>query len=152
GPMLPWKRGDLLAALDRLRFAAIAAFLAALASAALVQRGPWLAIPGMALGVWVIAAAAAELLDRIKPWRRGPWARAIGLPRAAWGMALAHAGMGVTLLGIVASSAWQVESLQAMRPGESVKLAGYDFTFEGAQAIEGPNWTGVEGRFRVDVD
>jgi cytochrome c-type biogenesis protein CcmF len=150
GPMLPWKRGDLLAALDRLKFAAIAAFVAALAVAALVQRGPWLAIPGVALGVWVIAAAFAELFDRIKPLRRGRWSRAMGLPRAAWGMTLAHAGMGVMLLGIVASTAWQVESLQAMKPGESVDLAGYRFTFEGARAADGPNWSGVEGRFRVE--
>jgi cytochrome c-type biogenesis protein CcmF len=152
GPMLPWKRGDLLAAMDRLKFAVLAAFAAALAVAALVQSGPWLAIPGVALGVWVIAAAFAELADRIRPLRPGRLARALGLPRSAWGMTLAHAGMGVTLLGIVASTAWQVESLQAMRPGDSVELAGYRFTFEGARSIEGANYTGVEGRFRVDRD
>jgi cytochrome c-type biogenesis protein CcmF len=152
GPMLPWKRGDLLAAMDRLKFAGVAAFLGALAAAALTQSGPWLAIPGIALGVWVIAAAFAELYDRIKPLRPGRFGRALGLPRAAWGMTLAHAGMGVTLLGIVASTAWQTESLQAMRPGQSVALSGYRFTFEGTHSIDGPNYTGVEGRFRVDVD
>jgi cytochrome c biogenesis factor len=32
--------------------------------------------------------------------------RAAGLPRSAWGTALAHFGIGVTLLGIVAVTAW----------------------------------------------
>jgi cytochrome c-type biogenesis protein CcmF len=36
-----------------------------------------------------------------------------------------------------------------MRPGESVDLAGYRFTFEGAQSLEGPNYSILRGTFTV---
>ncbi len=38
------------------------------------------------------------------------WRRALGLPRSAWGTAFAHAGLGVTLLGLAATG-WGVEKI-----------------------------------------
>ncbi len=152
GPLLPWKRGDLWAALQRLKLAFAAAVIAAIATLVVARDGPWLAIPGMALGVWLVAGALVEWGERIRLFRASPldsWRRAVGLPRAAWGMTLAHAGAGLVLLGIVASTSWEVEKLQAMRPGDSVEIGGYSFTFEGASPRQGPNYAAVEGRFRV---
>jgi cytochrome c-type biogenesis protein CcmF len=64
-------------------------------------------------------------------------------------MTLAHAGAGAVVLGIVASTSWEVEKLQAMRPGETVEVSGHSFTFEGATPRQGPNYSAIEGRFRV---
>jgi len=155
GPMLPWKRGDLAGALGRLKFAAFCAIAAMLAVAAFQWRGPWLAIPVFGLGVWAIVGALVEWAERIRLFRAPAGeslSRAIHLPRAAWGMTLAHAGIGVTLLGVVGTSAWEVEKLQIMRPGESVDVAGYHFVFEGVRNLRGPNYTAVEGTFRVSRD
>ncbi|MDP6705209.1 MAG: heme lyase CcmF/NrfE family subunit [Alphaproteobacteria bacterium] len=152
GPLLPWKRGDLRAALQRLWLAFVAAAATAILTLALAHDGPWLAVPGMALGVWLIAGALIEWTDRIRLFRARPWEslrRAVGLPRAAWGMTLAHAGAGAVVLGIVASTSWEVEKLQAMRPGETVEVGGHSFTFEGATPRQGPNYAAIEGRFRV---
>ena len=51
--------------------------------------------------------------------------RARGLPRSAYGGTLAHAGIGLMVIGIVATSAWQSERVVAMKPGDTTDIAGY---------------------------
>ena len=152
GPLLAWKRGDLAGALGRLKFAAAVSVAVTLGVWYWVSEGPVLAALGLGLGVWLLAGVAVELSLRVKLFRAPvleSWRRARHLPRAAWGMTVAHAGLGLLVLGVTASSAWQSESLQVMRPGESVDLAGYRFTFEGAQSLEGPNYSFLRGTFTV---
>ena len=43
---------------------------------------------------------------------------------------LAHLGLGITVLGIVATSAWRVENILSMKTGETVQFAGYQIAFE----------------------
>ena len=57
--------------------------------------------------------------------------RLANLPRSAYGGALAHAGLGIVVMGIVATTAWRSESILAMKPKESADIAGYHLTFEG---------------------
>ena len=143
GPMLAWKRGDLVGAFQRLAVAIVLAFLAA-ALAAWVTRGDGglLADLGIGLSVFVMAGAVVEILGRIKP-SLGPaaaWSRARGLPLSAWGTAIAHFGLGVTLFGIVAESAWKLERVLVMKPAETVEVGGYALTFEGVVPSQGPNF------------
>jgi cytochrome c-type biogenesis protein CcmF len=152
GPMLRWKRGDLLGAVQRLKFAIIATVLALFATLVVAHDGPWLAIPGIALGVWTIAAAVEEAAYRMRLFRvplGESMRRLMRSPRAAWGTTFAHAGAGMVVIGIVASSSWQVEKLQVMRPGERLAVGPYEVEFEGAAPIDGPNYSAVRGVFRV---
>jgi cytochrome c-type biogenesis protein CcmF len=152
GPFLAWKRGDLLGASQRLAFAAALALLAAIAAAAVFQRGPWLATLGIGLGAWLIVGAFSETAYRIKLFRapvEEVWRRAKSLPRSAWGTAIAHAGVGVMVLGIIATSAWQHEKIIAMKPGETTEIAGYTLKFGGVAPGQGPNYTEVIGVFTV---
>ena len=64
-------------------------------------------------------------------------------------MTLAHAGFAVVIAGVTASSAWKVESVQSMRPGDKVTVAGYEYTFEGARRTQGPNYFADRGTFTV---
>ena len=127
--------------------------LAALvATAAVFWRGPWLAPYGIALGVWIIAGALSEWASRVKLFAVGAeetWRRARGLPRSAYGSTLAHAGIGLTVLGIVATSAWQSERVVTMRPGEATDIAGYALTFRGVAPGQGPNYQEQVGLFTV---
>src|ERR1700680_427002 len=66
GPLLAWKRGDLLAAAQRLMAAACLALAIAILVLAFRQRGPWLAPFGIGLGVWLIAGAFTEIAYRVK--------------------------------------------------------------------------------------
>jgi len=75
--------------------------------------------------------------------------RAAGLPRSAWGTAIAHFGIGVTLLGIVVVTAWGVERIAVLRPGDTVDIAHYRLSFDGIFNRPGPNYRDVVARFTV---
>ena len=47
------------------------------------------------------------------------WRRLRSLPRSAFGTTLAHAGLGLAVIGIVATTAWRSEAILAMKPGET---------------------------------
>jgi cytochrome c-type biogenesis protein CcmF len=149
GPILAWKRGDLLGAMQRLFAAGCAALVILVAAFAFAWRGPWLAPFGVALGAWVVAGATAEWASRIKLLAvpaGDSLRRAIGLPRAAYGTLLAHAGLGISVIGIVATTAWQSETVLALKPGGQGEVAGYTFVFHGVGIQQGPNYTEQIGR------
>ena len=152
GPLLAWKRGDLLAAAQRLMVAAIVSVAAIIAVLAVHGSGPWLAPLGIGLGLWLIVGAATEIATRSKlfevRWSES-WRRMRNLPRAAYGTALAHAGVGVMVLGLVATTAWRSERIEALAPGSSIEIAGYALTFEGVQERQGPNYSELVGMFEV---
>jgi cytochrome c-type biogenesis protein CcmF len=152
GPFLSWKRGDLGQALGRLKLAGLAAALVAIAVFALQARGPWLAPLGMALGAWLFFGALLELASRIGLFKVGAGvslARLAGLPRAAIGMALAHGGLGILVIGITAVTLWKVEVITALKPGEAADVGHYRVAFEGTAPLLGPNYSGLSGRFDV---
>ena len=155
GPLLAWKRGDLPGVLQRLKFAAIISALIGLATLYLSWGGPVLAAFGIALGAWLILGPVTDAVERTKLFRAPlaqSWARARGLPRASWGAMMAHAGMGVLVLGITGSTAWTEEKITVMRQGETVTVGGYDYRFEGAEQVAGPNYSAIRGHFSASRD
>jgi cytochrome c-type biogenesis protein CcmF len=152
GPMLAWKRGDLAAAAQRLAVAACLALVAAIGILAWKQRGPWLAPFGVGLGLWLIAGALTEIAYRVKLFE-GSWAdtaRRFGaLPRSAYGTTLAHAGLGLAVIGIVANTGWRSEAILALVPKQSTSIAGYEVSFEGVAPRQGPNYRERVGLFKV---
>ncbi len=65
GPLLSWKRGDLFAALQRLKLAFAIAAGAAVVVLALTGAASLGAACGMALAAWVLAAVVVEWAERI---------------------------------------------------------------------------------------
>ena len=152
GPYLAWKRGDLAAALQRLFVAGLLALVGLTGTFALFWRGPWLAPFGIALGVWIVAGALSEWASRVKLFAAGreeAWRRARGLPRSAYGTTLAHAGIGLMVLGIVATTAWQSERVVTLKVGERMEIAGYDLAFRGVVPNQGPNYQEQVGLLAV---
>ena len=152
GPLLGWKRGDLLGAAQRLLAAAMLAAVAVAAAFALEHGGPVLAPFGIGIAVFVIAGAVTDIAERTMFLRVPLGAalrRAIGLPRSAWGTAFAHFGIGVTLLGIVAVTAWGSERLAEVKPGDTLEISHYRLTFDGVFNRSGPNYRDVVGHFTV---
>jgi cytochrome c-type biogenesis protein CcmF len=143
GPLLAWKRGDVVGALQRLWVAALIAVAAAILSLALVRPASALAACGLALGAWVIAGALAEAGERVRLFK-APWGevgrRAAGLPRGAWGMTLAHIGIGVFALGAAYETAWRSEATEALTLGQSLHLAGYELRLDQVGQAFGPNY------------
>ena len=152
GPLLAWKRGDLAGALRRLVVAAPLALLAGLATIAFVSPRSALAAAGIGLGAWVVAGAVVEAGERVRVFR-APWSevgrRLSGLPRGAWGMTLAHIGIGVFALGAAFETAWRTEATEALSPGQSMRLAGYQLRLERVGEAFGPNYAAQRAIVRV---
>ena len=154
GPLLAWKRGDLLGALQRLWVAFAAAILVALLALYLSGETRVLPVLGLGLATWTATGALVEWADRIKLFRLGAsetWRRARNLPRAAYGMTIAHLGFAISVAGI-AASAYAVEALGVVPVGGSLPLAGYTLTLEKTERLNGPNYLADEGTvvFRRD--
>jgi cytochrome c-type biogenesis protein CcmF len=152
GPLMGWKRGDLLGAAQRLLAAAILAAVAVAAAFAVTHGGPVLAPFGVGIAVFVMAGAATDIVERTMVLRlplHATMRRALGLPRSAWGTAFAHFGIGVSLLGIIGATAWGSERLAEVKPGESLDIAHYRVTFDGLFNRTGPNYRDVVGHFTV---
>ncbi|MGV8832838.1 MAG: heme lyase CcmF/NrfE family subunit [Devosia sp.] len=152
GPLLAWKRADVLAAAQRLIGAAALAIFFTILISALGGVSISLAPFGLLLGFWVAFGAFAELVERTRLGRipvQESWRRLVGMPRAAFSTALAHFGMGVTVLGIVSTSAWQTELITTLNPGESAELSGYTVTFDTFAQVPGPNYMADEARFTI---
>src|SRR6204780_3648603 len=152
GPLMGWKRGDLLGAAQRLLAAAIIAVVAVAAAFAVTHGGPVLAPFGVGIAVFVMAGAVTDNVERTMVLRLPLGAtlrRAAGLPRSASGTAFALFGIGVTLLGIVGATAWSSEHIAAIKPGESLDISHYRLTFDGVFERNGPNYHDVVGHFTV---
>jgi cytochrome c-type biogenesis protein CcmF len=152
GPLLAWKRGDVFAAGQRL-FAAVGVGLLLAAVVLYIHSGgPVLAYFGLAIGFYMIAGAVTDLWLRAgigKVKGNVAFRRLIGLPGSAFGTTLAHIGIGVTVIGIVAATAFQTEHVVEMKPGMQVESGGYTLVFEGMRQGQGPNYTEESGHFNV---
>ena len=151
GQSLAWKRGDLLGAAQRLMVALGLAILMAVALLVAHGGGPLLAPLGAGLGIFLILGSISEIATRSWPAGASPWLalrRAAGLPRQAYGSAIAHAGLGLTVIGI-AATAWHVETITLMHLGDSRNVGGYTLTLAKLSPLQGPNYRETAASFSV---
>ena len=152
GPLLAWKRGDLLGAAQRLSAAGIIALIALAVVMAWTWGGPVLAPLAIGLAVFVMVGALTDLAERTALFR-GPLEtslrRARGLPRSTWGAAFAHAGLGLTLMGIVCETTWNRERILAMQPGDKAMVGGYEATLVGFSQQQGSNYRETISTFKI---
>jgi cytochrome c-type biogenesis protein CcmF len=113
-----------------------------------VQPRKALASGGLVVGFWLIGGALLEMGERLKLFRASvaeSLRRARGLPRGAWGTTLAHAGLGVFVLGASFETAWRVEAAQALSLNGSQPLGAYTVTLTDVVTVEGPNFLAERG-------
>ncbi len=139
GAMLAWKRGDVWRGLRGLwGVLALALALAALAFALQTGRSA-LGPVGVLLGVWVVVGAARDIWARTGRGA-GRIARLTRLPRADWGKALAHAGMGISVFGIAAVTAWAVEDIRVAQVGDRFPVGQFEVELRSVTDRQGPNY------------
>jgi cytochrome c-type biogenesis protein CcmF len=152
GPLMAWKRGDLLGVAQRLIGAAAIALIGIAVTFAVEGGGPILVPFAIGLALYLLAGAATDLIERtglLKVPVRTALARAGGLPRSAWGTAFAHAGLAVTLLGIIGETQWGAERIAEVKPGQVISIRRYDFQFDGLINRQGPNYHELAAHFTV---
>jgi cytochrome c-type biogenesis protein CcmF len=155
GPLLAWKRGDLLAAAQRLIAAGIAALFVMAVVWAWTVGGSTFAPLAIGLALFVIVGALIDTAERIGLFRipfGNALRRARGLPRSAWGTMFAHAGVGIALIGIVCETSWNSENIRTMKPGDVTNIAGYGLKLESLTPHQGSNYREMAANFSVLVD
>jgi cytochrome c-type biogenesis protein CcmF len=116
------------------------------------RGGPVLMPFAIGLAAYGMIGALTDLAERTALFRvplRTSLARAGGLPRSAWGTALAHFGLGVTLLGIVGETQLGAERIAEIRPGQATTLRSYELHFDSFVTRQGPNYRDLVARFTV---
>ncbi len=145
GPYLGWKRAELWPALRHLRVAFIVAVIAAIVAATAIDGRSTLAALAFGFGVWLIAGSLGEFAQRlVRTGYRMP-------PRASLGMTIAHAAMGVIVLGAVGTGAWNSELIRTMKPGDRASFAGFDFRLDRVENLQGPNYVAERATLAVSV-
>jgi len=141
GQMLPWKRGDLVAALQRLRVAFALGVLAAAAFAAFFGT-PFLSVITAGIAIYLTVGGFSDIAQRVTLRTTSLWSRLRGVPLSAWGTSIAHAGMGLTLLGLAATG-WGVETIVAMKPQQSYDVGPYQLAITAITPRNGPNYSEI---------
>ncbi|MEC5216443.1 cytochrome c-type biogenesis protein CcmF [Actimicrobium sp. GrIS 1.19] len=153
GPFVRWKESSVADLLHRLRLIALATLLFAVAAGLLLSSSP-MVVFGVTLAVWIFLATGSNLLERLRhaPAGTAIWQRVRSQPRSYWGMLVAHAGIGVFVVGVTLVKGLEVSNDVTMRVGETTSVGGYDFKFAGLKPINGGNFTGSQGVFEVTRD
>jgi cytochrome c-type biogenesis protein CcmF len=151
GPFARWKRAQLADLAPRLKWVALVVLLLATATPLLFGRWSLLIALGLLLGGWAIAASAVHLGARLKG--DGSLGTRIALvPRAHWGMALAHIGIGVFILGVTMVKGYESANEVRMAVGDTTSVAGYSFKLMAVEEIRGPNYVAARARVEVSHD
>ena len=152
GPFLKWKRSDFYPALNRLKLAFLLSLLSGTTVWSYSTDESFIGIIGITLATWLGTSTLVEFAERINLFKIpffDSCKRITILPRATWGMTFGHFGLAIVIAGITGASAWKTESIQSMKPGDSVNVAGYNYTFEGTFSGKGPNFDFLIGEFTV---
>ena len=98
---------------------------------------------------WVVTMSLEDLwqkLDRGSSTASSRLKNLTKLPGSYWGMQVAHIGIAVCALGVGLSSVYDVQKDVRMVPGDRVEAAGYEFTFDSLDFVQGPNYGASRGQ------
>ena len=143
GPLLAWKRADILQALTRLWAAAVLTAIVCLFIWSGDDGKSVGAVVGFGIAAWIVGGVLTEYAERIRLFRISIGAslrRATGLSGSSYGMMLAHLGLAAFITGAVGDTFWGVEAVANARPGDKITLGPYDITFDKMSREPGPNY------------
>jgi cytochrome c-type biogenesis protein CcmF len=134
--------------------------IATASTALLVGGGFYLLVTGkhalmtgctVALCIWVLGLLLWDLLQKIKSTSSVSIA-ASRLRRSYWGMLLAHVGLLVLMMGVTLTTHMSNERDVALKQGQAISLAGYQFHFDSIHTIKAPNYNATVATFSVRKD
>ena len=152
GPLARWKQASLPSLFHRLRWAALASVLGALATAWLSGKLSLLAMLGFLMAYWIAASIVVDAVERLKSdggAQLTPLARMRQWPRSLTGMWLAHLGVAVFAFGVSMVRTYEVEEDLTMAIGSSATVGGYEFRFADLHELHGPNYEAIEADMPV---
>ena len=137
-----WKRAKFMSLKRVLAVLFAVAVLAAIAIPLLAYGSTGvLTIVGLTAAFWVGLSALFEPISRLR--------RRQSLSPAVLGMAIAHLGVALFVVGATTVRSFNVEKDLSLRPGQSVQVAGFDFFMESTRHVSGPNFEAEEAVVRI---
>jgi cytochrome c-type biogenesis protein CcmF len=136
-PYIAWQRGNARLAAKRMAWPFALTLLLLAAPLFMRPEIKPLAVLGFALGGWIIFAMLAD------------WARQKRPALSYAGMAIAHIGFGLLVIGAAASSQWREEKTVWMKPGDRLAIGGRIVAFLGAEQGMGVDYNTDSGIFTV---
>ena len=152
GPLARWKEASLPSLFHRLRWAALASVLGALATAWLSGKLSLMAMLGFLMAYWIAASIVVDAVERLRSdggANLGVFARMRQWPRSLTGMWLAHLGVAVFAFGVSMVRTYEVDEDLTMALGSSATVGGYEFRFADVHDVQGPNYEAVEADLPV---
>ena len=95
-------------------------------------------VGGVVAASWILLGTLVFVRSRFKSSGNRFTAEMIG-------MTFAHVGVGIFFFGVLMTESMSIEKDVAAKPGSTFSLRGYEFSFEGAKKIEGPNYIADRG-------
>jgi cytochrome c-type biogenesis protein CcmF len=153
GPFVRWKEASWRDVLRNLRSIAALTLVLSLSVAVFLGTSPMVAC-GLAIALWVLLATGWQLAQRLRHAPAGtPLSKRFGgLPRSYWGMIIAHAGIGVFVIGATLAKGAGTASDMSMQVGDTATAGGYSFRFTELSEANGPNYTATRAVFDVSRD
>ena len=149
GPLVKWRRDQFSAICTPVIASLIIMLIAGFALPYLLQDKLTVsAVLGTMMTVIIVLLSLYEMHQRAT-YRDTFWRGITKLARSHWGMILAHFGVAMTVWGIAFSQNYSIERDVRMNVGDTVQIAGYDFTFKGISDANGPNYVG--GKAQIDI-
>ena len=150
GPFVRWKEAGFKDVLLRLRWLALTAIVFSIGAAFLLAPSPMVVV-GLTLAVWILIATASHLIERLRhsPAGTSLWRRMASQPRSYWGMLVAHAGIGIFVIGVTLVKGMETANDVSMRVGDTTSTGEYTFRFLDLKEIKGPNYRAARGTFEV---
>ena len=136
GPLMRWRHDSVGALSNRYAIPVLVSAATLLLVVTLAPGVGILPLLGMALAPGAAVASLAPL------WKRN----LRRTPLFTWGMVVAHLGVAVSLSGMAISTAFDKETLVALRPGETATVGPFAVRFDSVAPVAGPNWTAIEAR------
>ena len=152
GPLMAWKRGNMLAVTKRLSGVFVLAIIATLIVFYQTSLRSILASLGIGLAAFVFFGGLYDLWFKSGTKSTGFFVRLrrlVKLPRSNYGTALAHIGLGITLFGIVVVATFGHENILRIGAGQSATIADKQVLLEGARNVHGSNYSETQFQFSV---
>jgi cytochrome c-type biogenesis protein CcmF len=108
----------------------------------MAPRGAWKTAAGLAGAAWILAGTARFAWLRVRTQRGRLTAEMLG-------MCLAHAGVGVFLVGVLLVEGLGQERELALAPGQQVELGRHAFRIDSVERRAGPNYVADIGTVTV---
>ncbi len=150
GPIARWKNASLPELAQRLRWAAAVSLVAAVVTPFVFGNFTPLVGFGLFLAAWILLTSLIAFHERVQGLPLAQWGPRLRKQGGSWyGMILAHAGVGVFVIGVTLVGGYETEQDLRMEIGSTASAGGYDFRLVELRDVQGPNYDAVRATFEL---